>query len=251
MKDGSDDTGPLSEMDDDDEDGLKPLPVRTWDSDGASQSQQDEPVWLSEDEYRARLGSLLEEPLSLSEDEYKARLASLLGQGQVEAWRSEASLLTEDEYKAKLRSVEASPSTAPPSSRSRSRRCPEPGDPGEPASKRQRHGDAADTDGAKADAHCGPRSYEDCVNFASWQVKAMLRAVGLDAVSEDSLFARKFVLTTDYSGMGCAEMASDLILDYGIGILDHHPFFPGRKIATPLSPPIVPLLFVCLYCQRA
>ena len=58
----------------------------------------------------------------------------------------------------------------------------------------------------------------------------MLRAVGLDAVSEDSLFARKFVLTTDYSGMGCAEMASDLILDYGIGILDHHPFFPGRKI---------------------
>ena len=247
MKDGSDDTGPLSEMDDDDGDGLKPLPVRTWDSDGASQSQQDEPVWLSEDEYRARLGSLLEEPLSLSEDEYKARLASLLGQGQVEAWRSEASLLTEDEYKAKLRSVEASPSSAPPSSRSRSRRCPEPGDPGEPASKRQRHGDAADTDGAKA----GPSSYEDCVNFASWQVKAMLRAVGLDAVSEDSLFARKFVLTTDYSGMGCAEMASDLILDYGIGILDHHPFFPGRKIATPLSPPIVPLLFVCLYCQRA
>ena len=159
--------------------------------------------------------------------------------------------MTKDEYNAKLSSLEASASTAAPSSRIWSRRCPEPGDPREPASKRQRHGDAADTDGAKADAHCGPSSYEDCVNFANWQVKAMLRAVGLDAVSEDSLFARKFVLTTDYSGMGCAEMASDLILDYGIGILDHHPFFPGRKIATPLSPPIVPLLFVCLYCQRA
>lgn len=261
---GSDDSGPLSEMDDDGEDGLKPLPVRTWDSDGASQSQQDEPIWLSEAEYTARLASLLEEPLSLSEDEYKARLASLLG--QVEAWRSEVTLMTEDEYRAKRSSTrgvgggpqqpstaEASASTAAPSSSSRiwSRRCPGPGDPREPASKRQRHGDAADTDGAKADAHCGPSSYEDCVNFANWQVKAMLRAVGLDAVSEDSLFARKFVLTTDYSGMGCAEMASDLILDYGIGILDHHPFFPGRKIATPLSPPIVPLLFVCLYCQRA
>jgi hypothetical protein len=37
----------------------------------------------------------------------------------------------------------------------------------------------------------------------------------LDAVSENSLFARKFVLTTDYSGMGCPEMASGLILDSG------------------------------------
>jgi hypothetical protein len=89
-------------------------------------------------------------------------------------------------------------------------------EPGEPASKRLRHGGADGAGaGSEAEATSGPRSYEDCVRFANYQVAAMLHAIGLDAVSENSLFARKFVLTTDYSGMGCPEMASDLILDSG------------------------------------
>lgn len=59
----------------------------------------------------------------------------------------------------------------------------------------------------------GPTNYEECLHFASDQLDRMLSLVDTEVC--ESVLARNFVMTTDYSGMGCAEMAIDCVLDPG------------------------------------
>ena len=98
--------------------------------------------------------------------------------------------------------------------------------------KRQRCGGSCGSgsaDAAQEEAQSpGPRTYEDCLRFAKYHVESMLSLVSpQDILEEDGIFSQQFVLTTDYSGMGCPEIASDLVMDPSADVGAFDPPPPG------------------------
>ena len=103
--------------------------------------------------------------------------------------------------------------------------------PSDSASGRPRHTPDAEP--------AGPRSYQES---ALWARSAVLRVLGAEegaktcvsnllgcAESTDADNSYRLILSTDYSGMGCAEMALDLIMDRDAA------YVSSRRVALDMS----------------